>query len=126
MNFKVSNKIEVRRGGYILVPGCEPLSNLTSPTLLANFEVCNNTYVKLEDALEAIPDATIEYTYNPFTRWFVLPSGSPAPEFGCREMTCDDWYAILRAIPSTNISADELDCGKYKDSFDYFGGPKID
>jgi len=127
MKINVTNKLEVKRGGsgggYIQVPGCEPLSNLTSIVLLANFK-CNNSIVTLNDALEAIPDAQIELTFNPLTRWFVLPSGPP-PGFGCAEFTCDDWYEVLRQIEPSTAAEDMLDCGTYKDSFDYFGGPKI-
>lgn len=124
MTFHIANKLEIRRGGYILVPGCEPLSNLTSLKLLEQAP-CQNTYVLLEDALEAIPDAIIEITYNPHTRWFVLPSGPP-PQYGCAETDCTDWYEILRQLPPAEVSEDKVDCSPYKDSFDYFGGCKIE
>lgn len=117
---EIRNKIEIKRGGFIQVPGCEPLSDLTSNTLLANFK-CKNTIVTLEQAMAAIPDATIETTYNPTTNWFVLPDGPPS-KFGC-EGLCqnNDWYAILRNIGEEEEESIGGDCSPPTDSFQYFG-----
>jgi hypothetical protein len=79
-----------------LVPGCEPTSAFTSPTLAENRE-CKASVVDLKDALEAIPDATIEMWRNPRTRFFVLPDGPP-PAMGDCDCKQTDWYQILRDI----------------------------
>ncbi len=98
MSIKIQNRLEILRGNKILVPGCEPTSAFTSPTLAENRE-CTAAVVDLTDAIAAIPNATIVSFRNPRTRFFVLPDG-PAPTPGnctdCKVQT--DWYQILRGI----------------------------
>ena len=98
MSVKVQNRLEILRGGKIIVPGCEPTSAFTSTTLAENRN-CTASVVDLKDALEAIPEATIVSWRNPRTRFFVLPDGPPPSPDRCTE--CDvqtDWYQILRDI----------------------------
>jgi hypothetical protein len=107
----VRGRIEVMPGNKLMVPGCEPVSALTSTALDEN-RVCAVTVVDLSDALTAVPGSTVEGTYNPRRKWFVLPSG-PAPDpsrcdspGGCNSVP--DWYAALRAIGNkTNIQQQE-------------------
>lgn len=102
----IQNKLEVLLGNKVLVPGCEPITAFTSPTLAANIE-CNGSVVDLADALEALPGSTIEEQKNPRRLFFVLPSGPP-PAFGCTNNSCGaqpDWYQILRSI-SEDIPAE--------------------
>ena len=94
--FKIQNRLEVLRGNKIVVPGCEPTSAFTSPTLAENRE-CTATVVDLADALIAIPEATIVSWRNPRTRFFVLPDGPP-PAMGDCDCNRTDWYQILRDI----------------------------
>lgn len=129
MTIEIANKLEVKRGngalaGFIQVPGCEPLSDLTSASLLANRE-CGTTLVRLEDALEAIPGSSTTITYNPTILWFILPSGPP-PAHGCSgNNTCTDYYEILRNIGQPFEDEVVNDCGKKAtDSFDWFRGFK--
>jgi hypothetical protein len=106
MSFTVRNKLEILRGNKIIVPGCEPTSAFTSPTLAENRD-CKASVVDLKDAIAAIPDATIESWGNPRTRFFVLPDG-PGPAMGDCDCKQTDWYQILRDIseevnvPTTN------------------------
>lgn len=91
----ITNKLEVKPGNVIQVPGCEPISELSSNTLSANRD-CNSSIITLGAALAAIPGSTVEIAYNPKRFLFVLPEGPPT-EFGCN--SCDsgiDWYQILR------------------------------
>lgn len=98
MAFEIRNKLEILRGNKILVPGCEPTSAFTSPTLAENRE-CKSTVVDLKDALEAIPDATIETWSNPRTRFFVLPKGPPPSPDDCGNCVPQvDYYQLLRDI----------------------------
>jgi len=93
----IQNRLEVLLGNKLLVPGCEPTSAFTSPTLAENRE-CNATVVDLGDALEAIPGSTIISWQNPRRLFFVLPEGPPN-RFGCIDTTSvEDYYAILRGI----------------------------
>ena len=98
MSFKIQNRLEILRGNKILVPGCEPTSAFTSPTLAENRD-CKMTVVDLADALKAIPEATIVTIRNPMTRFFVLPDGPP-PAMGDCNCKQTDWYQILRDIGS--------------------------
>lgn len=99
MAFEIQNKLEILRGNKILVPGCEPTSAFTSPTLAENRD-CKASVVDLADALAAIPDAKVVFWRNPRTRFFVLPSGPPPSPDDC-SADCKrqpDYYQILRDI----------------------------
>ncbi len=99
MGITIQNKLEVLAGNKVLVPGCEPITAFTSPTLAANIE-CNASVVDLADALVALPGSTLESQRNPRRLYFVLPSGPPQT-FGCTNASCasqPDWYQILRDI----------------------------
>ena len=101
MKVTIKNLLEVLPGNIILVPGCEPISAFTSPTLAANMD-CKASTITLATALEVCPGSTI--TRWPMSggfyvkRFFVLPDGPPTP-VGCEETSpaCQvDWYQILR------------------------------
>lgn len=99
-NITIQNKLEVMNGNKIMVPGCEPTSAFTSPTLAEN-RACSVTVVDLADALAAIPGSTVIYWSNPRKKFFVLPSGPALDPSACS--TCvyiEDWYAKLREIGS--------------------------
>lgn len=117
MNIDIANALEIKHGDVILVPGCEPISTVTSVTLDTTRE-CNNAEVSLSAALEAIPEATIRVTPNPLTRWFVLPEGPSTPhECPCRSI--EDYYELLRQIPSESQETEDqppVGC----DGFDYY------
>lgn len=108
---KIKNRLEILRGNKILVPGCEPTSAFTSPTLAENRE-CKMTVVDLADALAAIPEATIVSWGNPRTRFFVLPDGPP-PAMGDCDCKQTDWYQILRDIgEEIEAETDNRICGQ--------------
>jgi len=120
---RIANKLEVMKGGWIKVPGCEPTSAITSPSLSVAFqEDCKSVIVKLEDAISAIPGSSVETSLNPKIQYFVLPYGPP-PAHGCRDEMCTDWYKILRSI---GVPTEEKDvgceAGKPTDGFGYFSG----
>ena len=113
MTIRIQNKIEVLPGNKILVPGCEPTSAFTSPTLAENRD-CKAAVVDLADALEAVPGSTITYLSNPRKKFFILPSGPPPSPDCCNGDPCgctvEDWYQKLRDI-GEEISVDNLaDC----------------
>jgi len=95
-DFTIANKIEVLPGNILLLPGCEPTSSFSSPTLARNMQ-CPASTISLTAALKAIPDATIVtmFNMNPKRKFFVLPEGPPPKVGSC----CDgppDYYQILR------------------------------
>jgi hypothetical protein len=93
----IANKLEVLPGNVVRVPGCEPTSSFTSVTLGVN-QKCNASVVTLQEALEAIPGATIERQFNPMRLYLVLPEGPPN-RFGCENTTSvEDFYQRLRDI----------------------------
>ena len=98
MSIKIQNRLEILRGQKILVPGCEPTSSFSSPSLAENRD-CKVTVVDLADAIAAIPDATIVSWGNPRTRFFVLPDGPPPSPDNCKDCNVrTDWYQLLRDI----------------------------
>ena len=105
MSFKIQNRLEILRGMKIMVPGCEPTSAFTSPTLAENRD-CKVTIVDLADALIAIPEATVISWRNPLTRFFVLPDGPP-PAVGDCNCSRTDWYALLREIGEEVIAPED-------------------
>jgi hypothetical protein len=107
----VRGRIEVLPGNKLMVPGCEPVSALTSTSLDEN-RVCTTTVIDLADALAVVPGSTVEQTYNPRRKWFVLPSGpAPDPSRCDKPGTCEsvpDWYAALRSVGCpTRIAQEE-------------------
>jgi len=106
----IKNKLRILLGWKLIVPGCEPISAFTSPTLAANW-TCNASVVNVDAALEAIPDATIVFTWNPREAWFVLPNGPPAPPSVCNNpcrSPVQDWYQVLRDIADGDVGLDEV------------------
>lgn len=106
---EISNRLEILPGNLIIVPGCEPTSAITSPTLLRELSCGITPAVRLADALVAIPGATVDVVLNTGGRgakWLVLPPSTP----GCPCQPVDDWYGVLRALPrieSPEVSVDD-------------------
>ena len=105
----IRNKLHVLRGNKIIVPGCEPVSAFTSPTLAANWE-CTSSVIDLDVALQAIPGSYVEWMNNPKTLFFILPDGPPpAPDIcdtPCSQ-SVNDWYQVLR--DNADGTLDDLD-----------------
>lgn len=107
----ISNKLEIRSGNKVVVPGCEATSSITSTTLLAN-QGCTTSEVALADALAAIPGATIEAILNPRRLFFVLPSNPAA--HGCTSCVTTDWYKLLRSIGQPAAESNETLCDAFQ------------
>lgn len=92
-------KLEVHGLDIIYVPGCEPTSAMSSPTLM-RWSTCHGASVKLRDALAAVPGSHIEFQINSGKsagarrKWFVLPPYDP--DCPCKWMP--DYYQILKDL----------------------------
>jgi len=95
----VKNKLEIKNGNVIQIPGCEPISSLSSLALSRNIH-CNAAVIPLADALALIPGSRVVRVMMPRGHiqtglFFELPDGPPPDGFSC---TCklEDWYKILK------------------------------
>ena len=105
----IKNRLRVLRGNKIIVPGCEPISAFTSPTLAANW-TCTASVVDLADALAAIPGSSVLELSNPRELYFVLPSGPPQSPELCNDpctSTVEDWYQALRDIATEEVEQED-------------------
>jgi len=114
MTITIKNRLRVLRGNKLVIPGCEPISAFTSPTLAANW-TCKASVVDLDAALEAIPGSTILSFPNTggYGRelYFVLPSGPPQSPSMCDNPQCqstvEDWYQVLRDLAEEQVDLHE-------------------
>jgi hypothetical protein len=101
----VKNKLEIRPGNVISVPGCEPSTSLTSIALSAELlKHCHASIIPVEDVLRLIPGSRIVQVMRPRgapgtgTGIFIeLPEGPPHNGNVCPSECLPDWYAVLRA-----------------------------
>lgn len=98
----IRNMLEIRPGGIIMVPGCEPVSSQTSLALATNMK-CNASFISVQKALQVIPGSRVirgvmtPYGQNGTGMFFTLPEGPPPDGYVCPKDCPPDWYAILRA-----------------------------
>lgn len=97
------------RGGIIWVPGCEPTSALSSPTINENLRnECGNAFVYVDDVLDAIPGSKIIFVNNMEvaggSKILVLPGKTPE----CPCSTVQDWYGVLKEL-ARNTSDDDCE-----------------
>lgn len=94
----LSYQLPVLAGDIILVPGCEPSSELSSFTLTRAMD-CGKATVKLADVLEAIPGSYIWYTVDSSNgsvrKKFVV---FPPIQIDCSCQPYPDFYAILKTL----------------------------
>lgn len=97
----IQNKLEVKSGGVLLVPGCEPVSSLTAIALTRNWN-CNASVIPVADALRLVPGSRLVKVMRPVgavtTGYFfeLPPHGPPPPGNACPGQCYPDWYAVLR------------------------------
>lgn len=108
-NINIALRLEIKANNKIVIPGCEPSSAISSPTLAAGLN-CPNPLVDLDAALKAIPGSWVEYGLNSgmgrCMKWYVLPS---------RDATCPcspstDYYQILRDLAVEDETVEEVTC----------------
>jgi hypothetical protein len=101
MSTSIGFRMNVSRGDWVLVPGCEPTSTLTSTRMTSEMQrlgLCSCAIVDLQDILDAIPGAYVEYIpnsgYMGSTKILVLP----AYDQSCPCAERPDYYATLRSL----------------------------
>ncbi len=105
----IANRLQVSGQNTIIVPGNEPTSALTSPTMLAGMRRRRIT-VSVAEALAAIPGSRIEYQVNAGYRggfrqkWFVLPE----VPVDCPPDERVDYYAILANLPRVVSTTEDM------------------
>lgn len=98
MDVFVKNKLEIRPGNIIQVPGLEPISSLTGIGL-SKYMANQSSIISVTDALKLIPGSRIVGKFNPAGQngtglFFELPNGPPPDGGKCCML--NDWYKILR------------------------------
>lgn len=99
---QIELRLDILPNNKVPVPGCEPISNITSRTLQQR-QHCQCVYVDLVDVLAAIPQARVEFGTNWGNggyrkKWLILP---PHSQICCIPYT--DWYALLRTLCSDDV-----------------------
>lgn len=115
----IANKLVIQPDGIILIPGSEPLSVVSSPSIYAFndrvetiYSREGNSYITVKKALEVIPGSWVLIAHpNYYYRYFVLPEGPPTPGNVCCKRI-EDYYQILR---------DNADVGPFDDEDDTAG-----
>jgi len=113
----IANKITIRESGNVMIPGCEPVSELSSP-LFAQRLNCKASEIPATQAMKLIPGSYIEV--NPFTpsqRYLVLPNGPPPDGNDCPCRWLGDWYALLRGTVTEETKQSPLQCNS--EAFDF-------
>ena len=88
----INYQLDIRPNDTIVVPGCEPATNFTSPTMNL-FMDCGRGFVYLDEAMAAIPGSYTKEIYGSAIhngkrqRLFVMPAFCP----GCGEDQCDPY-----------------------------------
>lgn len=96
MSIQISNKLRIIADQWVMIPGCEPTSMVTSTGLLQTYSKnCTSSYVSTTNALAAISGSYIEISPQG-DKYFVIPTFK---NIGCT--SCDakpDYYALLRSV----------------------------
>jgi hypothetical protein len=104
------NWLIIQPNNKIMVPGCEPESAISVPTLMSQMRqggfCTGGCLVDLQDALDAIPGSRVEFLNN-----FNIYSHSifrfPPTNLDCPCATMDDYYNILRGLARSSPSDSE-------------------
>lgn len=103
---QIEQRINVIRGsengGFVLVPGCEPASTLTSTRMMAQMKeqgLCQGcAIVSVNDVLEAIPGSRIEFIANNGRMGGQKLLVLPAFDLSCPCDLWPDYYGILKSL----------------------------
>ena len=107
----IRNKLEIQPGNMVKVPGCEPITSMTSDVLARNM-CCHASEIPVEDCLRLIPGSRIVIALRPTGtsstgRFLELPAGPPPAGDGCPARHIPDWYKIMRAHARVRQTRDD-------------------
>ena len=96
----IRNKLEIQSSNMVKVPGCEPITSMTSDTLARNM-CCHASEIPVEECLKLIPGSRIVIALRPTGtsstgRFLELPAGPPPWGNECPPCCVPDWYKIMR------------------------------
>lgn len=106
-------------GGFVMVPGCEPTSTLTSTTMQAEImeqDLCDCSIVNVRDIMQAIPGSRLEFIPNNGREGTQQLLILPAVSLECPFPGRPDFYTIFRQL-CREPSKDEVEIIKGCDSF---------
>jgi hypothetical protein len=113
----IKNKLEVKPTHFVAIPGCEPVSSLSS-LKLANAQLfyCKHSLITVKDLLRCIPGARLLRVMMPLghlgSGWFIeLPSGPP-PD-GCCLDPNSDWYSIMKTCAQDEPPKPNPECSGF-------------
>lgn len=114
---EIKNKLEVRPGGVVQIPGCEPISSTTSTELARNL-TCKCSVIDYKKVLELIPGSKLVRVTYPqgqvSTGMFIeLPSGPPPIGNECPSTCLEDWYKLLKDSCNPTDEPDEITCSGF-------------
>jgi hypothetical protein len=118
----IKNKLEIKLGEVVQVPGCEPLTSISSLELSKNMN-CNASVIPVKDVLRLIPGSRMVRAFYPAGqsgtgRFIELPNGPPHDGNKCPQDCLEDWYRILREnarVPETEGSEADQACASIRD-----------
>ena len=107
----ISLQLEVHANNKVFVPGCEPISSLSSKTLasyMAKCEYCKNPMIDIEVVLDSIPGTYLKLGVNygrgnMRQKWLVFP----ALAVGCPCGSYDNWYDKLKELADAPVEVEE-------------------
>lgn len=109
----ISLQLEVQANNKVFIPGCEPVSSISSKTLasyMAKCDYCENPMVDVDLILEEIPGTYLKLGNN-FGRgnmrqkWLVFPS----LQVGCPCGSYDNWYERLKELEGDPVVEEDFE-----------------
>lgn len=112
-SIELNRYLEIIPPNKVRIPGCEPVSTITSTEMAKQIReqgLCTASLIDLEDALKAIPNAEVVMVTNfgpPRRMLLKLPSEGT----NCPCQSIEDWYNLLRNSVSAESPDFECDSG---------------
>lgn len=101
MVITIKNKLEIKAGQKVQIPGCEPISSLTSLELAREISCPCGSLIDVKDVLRLVPGSKVVRVFDLAgvigTGYFIeLPNGPPPDGNDCPNGCFPDWYKIMK------------------------------